>query len=166
MASPFADVMKGYIKLASWLVDRWSGHASSIASKLDDGTYDAKSAGADLGQCAALATESGILIASEALDALAICTGRQYQRHIVESPYPFTSPMNGATLTLAGPLTVGPGWGSLAAEVRPAKLDPEANKFKLWADATGCRAGTYVGMVVASRPPAPDQQVPVWLTVA
>ncbi len=166
MASPLADVMQGYMNLASWLVERWSGHASDVARKLDANSYDAKTASADLAKCAGLATESGFLIALEGLDALAICTGRQYQRYIVESPHPFSSPVRGATLTLAGPLTIGLGWGLLSAQVRPTKLDPTANEFKLWADATGCRAGTYVGTVVVSSPPAADQQVPVWLTVA
>jgi hypothetical protein len=166
MPSPIPDVVQGYVNLASWLVDRWSGHASDVAQKLDEGNYDTQTAATDLAKCVALATESGVLIASEGLDALAICTGRQSQRYIVESPYPFISPIDGATLSLAGPLTLGPGWASLIAQVRPERLDPGATAFKLWADATGCRGGAYVGKVVVSKPPADDRQMPVWLVVA
>src|SRR6266498_6075528 len=160
------DVVHGYTTLAEDLVERWSEHASTVATKLDAGTYDADSAVADLAACATLATESGLLLASEALDALAVATGRQYAPVIVDSD-PFWSPLKGATLTLNGPLVDGFGvrLPVNVINVIPPKLDPEATEFSLRANATGYPGGTYVGKVVASKPGSEDQKVTVWITV-
>lgn len=167
MKSAFSEVVEDYTELATLLIDRWSDHASKVASKLDQRSYNADSAVADVAACVTLATESGFLLASEALDAIAILTGREYQPVIVDSD-PFSSPVPGAKLRLAGALVDGFGAG-LPTEfiaIIPPELGPNATKFSLRADATGRPAGTYVGKVVASRPGGEDQEVTVWVTVA
>src|SRR5439155_12409379 len=120
-----------------------SDRASTVASKLDDGSYDADSAVADLAACATLATESGLLLASEALDALAVLTGRQYAPLIVDSD-PFSSPLKGATLEVDGPLVDGFGVGLPVSVINviPHTLAPDATEFSLRANATGYPAGT------------------------
>src|SRR5215207_9152600 len=152
MDSPLAHVVDGYNRLAASLLERWSAHASMVATKLDAGGYDADDAAADLAATASLATESGFLLASEALDAAAILTGRQDEPHIVDSEV-FSTSLAGAKLRLAGPLVSGHGSALPAAvvSVKPPELEPTEADFSLRADATGHRAGTYVGSVVASR---------------
>lgn len=164
------EVVKGYTTLASSLLERWSTHASAVASKVDAGTYDAASAAADLGTWAALATESGVLLASEALDAAAILAGVEGEPNLVSSQ-PFYAPA-GAALKLAGPLSTGDGEDELPAGVvtiQPAQLGPTDTRFTLTADATGHRGATYVGIVQAftSTAAAAAVAVPVnvWITV-
>lgn len=166
MRSPLADVVDGYAELGSWLLERWSVHASAVAKKLDAGGYDADSAAADVARTAALTAESGFLLASEAFDAMAILTGRQCEPHLVESEL-FSTLLAGAILTLAGPLVSGHG-DTLAARLVscvPSQLGPKETEFCLRADATGHHGGTYVGTVTAARPGAPDDPVIVWITV-
>lgn len=151
MASPLTDVVQGYAELASSLLRRWTDHASMVASKLDAGSYDADGAVADLATTASLATESGFLLATEALDAVAVLTGRQGKPHKVVST-PFSTSLPGAALELAGPLVSG--FGSRlpvdVISVEPRQLGPKATDFRLRANASGHRSGTYVGSVKAS----------------
>jgi hypothetical protein len=165
MESPLANVVEGYATLGSLLVDRWREQAATVAKKLDDGTYDANGAVADMAKAAALVAESGFLLASEALDAAAILTGRQAGPHIVLSEQ-FTSPVPGAQLSVAAPLTNLHGSDSLSAiKILPKpKLDPGITQFQLQADATGHRAGTYMGEVVASGA-GPPLKAQVWIIV-
>jgi hypothetical protein len=166
VGSPANDVVRSYFTLASSLLDRWSAHASKVATKLDAGDYDADSAAADLAACASLATEGGFLLASETLDAVAVLAGRGYDRNVVLSQ-PFQAPP-GARLKLAGPLVKGPGFDELPVGVlliQPFKLAPAETEFALRADATGHRGGTYVGKVQASTGAAAPVNVTVWITV-
>ncbi|HEX2414746.1 MAG TPA: hypothetical protein VHJ37_05990 [Thermoleophilaceae bacterium] len=166
MPGPLAEIAEGYTTLASFLLDRWSTHASSVASRLDAGPYDAESAVVDFATTASLATESGFLLASEALDALAICAGRQKKPHVVESRR-FSTTLPGATLAPAGPLINGHGSDMLpasAVHVNPPKLAPGEAEFTLRVDATGRRAGAYVGTVDASES-GKVESVPVWILV-
>lgn len=166
MGSPLADVVQNYAGLASSLLDRWSAHASNVAAKLDAGRYTAADAMADFATSASLATESGFLLASEAVDSVAILTGRQHEPHVVESDT-FSTTLAGATLALAGPLANGHGSDALpvtAIRIEPPKLDPAATDFRLRADATGHRGATYVGRVMASTPGG-SEPVIVWIVV-
>lgn len=166
MASPLAEVVQGYSELASFLLQRWTEHASKVAARLDDGSYDADSAAADLAKSMSLTVESGFLLASEALDAAAILSGDQRQPHLVDS-VGFTSPLPGAALSLEGALVNTLDTDHLPAAVvtiRPLQLAAAAADFSLRADATGHRAGTYWGTVRATAPAAEDL-APVWITV-
>ena len=166
MASPLAEVIQGYSELASFLLKRWTEHASKVAERLDDGSYDADSGAADLATSASLTVESWFLLASEALDAAAILSGGQRQPHLVDS-VAFWSPLPGAALTLEGPLVNTLDTDQLPAAVvtiRPAQLAAAAADFTLRADATGHHGGTYWGTVRATAPAAQDL-VTVWITV-
>lgn len=153
MESPLATFVEDCTKLASEVLEDWSAHASNVASKLDEGTYDADSAVADLAVTATLATEGGLRLTFGWLDALAVLTGRP-GRHLVTS-YPLKTKLLGATLTLAGPFRNGHKTGSLpesAITIEPSALGATESEFILRADATGRPAGAYVGIVTASTP--------------
>jgi hypothetical protein len=148
---PLAYVVQEYSGLASSLLARWSEHASKVATKLDDGSYDADGAAADLAACTMLAADTGFLLAAEALDAVAILTSRLGKPYIVDSE-PFSTTLPGAKLELTGPLLGGFGF-LLPVDVitlRPAELAPKATTFSLRADASGCPGGIYCGEVTAT----------------
>jgi hypothetical protein len=161
--TPLGEVVDGCNKLGTWLVTEWSEQASEVAAKLDDGTYDADSAAADLAKTATLAAESWFLLASEALAAVALLS--RQERYIVEDT--FDAPA-GARLELAGPLEAG--FEQLLpvtlVSVVPSQLAPTRTAFKLIADATTCAAGTYDGTVLAFRDDAAPVEVFVSLIVA
>jgi hypothetical protein len=162
MQSPLAAFVQDCTKIASSLLDDWSDHASKVASKLDEGTYDADSATADLAVTATLATESGLRLAFGWLDALAVLTGGPRGPH---QPFPATLP--GATLAPAGPFENGHRSDSLpqgVITVHPSVLGPNETEFVLRADATGRRAGVYVGTVRASTAAA-SEDVTAWIVV-
>lgn len=166
MTSPLAEVVQGYSELASFLLNRWTEHASNVAARLDDGSYDADSAAADVAKSVSLTVESGFLLASEALDAAAILSGGQGRPHLVDS-VAFSSPLPGAALTLEGPLVNTLDTDHLPAAVvtiRPPQLAAAAADFALRADATGHHGGTYWGTVRATVPGTQDL-VTVWITV-
>jgi hypothetical protein len=148
MESPLAQVLHGYAALASELIDRWQQQASKTAERLDAGTYDADAAVADLARCASLAAESGVLLASEAIDAVAILAAGRPGPHIVHAG-PFFTSVPGAKLELAGPLTSGFGHSLGLVTLEPAQLAQGATEFRLRADATRRPAGTYTGEVEA-----------------
>src|SRR5688572_27014536 len=167
--STYTDIVQGYVDLASDLLERWTTQAGKVASKLDSRSYKPDTAMADLAATATLATETGFLFASEALEALAICTERERGPYYVDSD-PFYSPAPGATLQLEGPLV---GLGAVpdqlpvsVIEILPSSaLGPNDTEFRLQANATGHQGITYAGRVTASWPGAADQKVPVWIVV-
>jgi hypothetical protein len=167
MAPRASDAVRSYAKLTSSLLERWSAHASQVAANVEAPGYDADSAAADLAACASLATESGFLLAAQALEAVATLGGFQDGQNIVESQ-PFTAP-NGAALTLAGPLVESPGLDELPVSVvsiQPPQLAPTESEFTLRANAAGHRGATYVGTVEASTDAAAAPvNVTVWITV-
>jgi hypothetical protein len=148
---PLAYVVQEYAELTSSLLVRWSDHASKVAAKLDTGKYRADDAAADLAACAVLAADSAFLLASEAMDAVAVLTGRQGEPHDVESQ-PFSTSLPGATLELTGPLVNGFRFKLpvLVIDLRPPALAPKETEFRLGADASGCPGGTYRGQVKAT----------------
>jgi hypothetical protein len=166
VGSPLTAVVQGYAALGSRLVEQWTDQAAKVAARLDDGTYDADAAAADLAAAAKLAVESAMLFASEALDAVANLTVPAGVRYAVDSPA-FTSPVPGAALSLTGPLITGGGIDALSAAavtIAPAQLADGATGFRLRANAAGHCGGAYVGRVLAQA----AQQVetmPVWLVV-
>jgi len=163
--SRLSDVVQGYAKLASSLLERWNTHAANMASKVDAGGYDATSMAEDLTVCASLATEGGLLLMAEGLEAFGGLTGSEVSSSIVTSQ-PFSAPA-GASLTLAGPLVKGAGLDSLpvsAVQIQPPKLGPTEVEFTLRADGAGHRGATYVGTVEASTD-AGTTPVTVWITV-
>lgn len=176
MGSPLADVVDGYAQLGTFLVERWRAHVSAVASKIDSGGYGINCAVADLAKSASLAVESGFLVASEAFDAAAILTGRQHEAQVSASQL-FFSPVAGATLTLAGPLTDSLRSDSLPVSVisfvasavgvagQAYVLGAAETAFSLSADATGHRGATYIGKVVASAS-GTDHEIDVWIQVA
>jgi len=163
MDSPLAQVIDGYATLASELVDRWEDHASKVAARLDAGGYRADDAVADLAKTASLAAESGLLLVSEALDAATILAAGDLKPHIVRSD-PFFTSTPGASVGAVGALTNGFGHTLDIAAFEPKQLAAGATEFRFNVDATGRRAGTYVGTVEAAAASA-TESVPVWVTV-
>lgn len=165
MASPLTDVVQDCAELASSLLERWTEHASMVATKLDAGAYDADDAVADIAATASLATESWVLLAAEALDAAAGLAGRRPKRNLVHSTS-FSTSLAGATLALDAPLVSGFGARLPVGVVSlvPAELEPGETDFALSADATGHRSGTYVGTVEASAS-GQVEPVRVWIIV-
>ncbi len=171
MAPRVSNVMQSYTELTSTLLQRWSAHASEVAANVEAPDYDAGSAAADLAACASLATESGLLLAAQALEGLATLGGFEGEENDVTSQ-PFQAPA-GSTLALAGPLVKGPGMDALpvsAVTIQPSQLGPSQTEFTLRANAAGHRGATYVGTVEASTDAAlaavtAPAQVTVWITI-
>ena len=103
MTAPLTYVINGYTDLATSLLDQWSEHMSTVSEHLEDPDYDADRAAIDLADCVTLAAETGLLLANEALDAIATLGMRR--ANLVDSD-PFEAPP-GASLALAGPLDRG-----------------------------------------------------------
>jgi hypothetical protein len=165
LASQLADVAAGYVDLASTLAKEWSGHVSKVADKLEAGGYRANDAVADLASTTLVVGKTWFLIASEALDAIAILADSKDEP--AESSH-FVCPVPRATLVLTGPLT--DGFGNFlpagAVTVIPSTLAPGETRFFLRADATGYPGSTYEGEIAASGPDDPPQAIiPVWIAV-
>ncbi|HWW89720.1 MAG TPA: hypothetical protein VNY35_02940 [Solirubrobacteraceae bacterium] len=167
MSSRASDVMQGYATLASSLLGRWGAHASEVASKVDAPEYDAARAVEDVTACASLATEGGLLLAAEALEAFATLAGVACEGNI-ETSQRFHAPA-GAALTLTGPLVKGPGLASIPASaitIKPSQLAPTDTEFTLLVDTTGRRGATYYGTVEASTAAGtPPVTIWVWVTI-
>ena len=165
MASQLADVAEGYAKLASTLAKEWGGHVSKVAEKLEAGSYSANEAVADLASTTLVVGKSWFLIASEALDAVAILTD---SKDLPAESSPFVSPLPGATLALTGPLVSAFGTDVLPVDrvtVIPSTLDPGQTEFFLRADATGYPGSVYEGEVAASVPGVPSAIIDVRIPV-
>jgi hypothetical protein len=163
--TPVRDLVQGYTKLASSLLERWSKLASNAASKIDAGSYDATSAAEDLTAGATLAAEGGLLWAAEACEAVGAPVGWRVKRNIVTSQK-FRAPA-GSTLELEGPLSKGPELATLPTSVvtlEPPRLAAGETEFRLRADGTGQRGATYVGRVKATTDTG-TTRVLVWITV-
>jgi hypothetical protein len=169
MAGRISDVVDGYAALASSMFERWSALASSTARRFDAGEYDAASATDDLAAGAALAAEGGALWVAESLEALAgLCGCDSSCGAEIVTSQPFQAPYEGASLKLTGPLTRGPGLPDelpvSVVSIEPSRLRPTETEFRLRANATGHRGGTYVGRVLASIPGG-STLVIVWIAV-
>jgi hypothetical protein len=165
MASQLADVAAGYAKLASTLGKLWGDHAATVSAKLEAGGYRADDAVRDAAATALVAGRSWFLIASEALDAVAILTDTKDEP--AESGM-YESPLPGATLALTGPLEDAFGLDALpvaAVTILPAALDPGVTAFMLRADVTGHVGGSYEGTVTASAAGVAPQTIDVQISV-
>jgi hypothetical protein len=147
-----AEVVEDYTALAKWLIARWSGYAGDVATKLEQGTYDADSAVGDVARAVSLTIESGARLGWEAVDAITLCTGIGDRPYLVDSEE-FSSPIPGATLHVAGDFANGFGDPLPAALILivPPELSGNETRFRLRCDATGRHAGTYWGRVKASK---------------
>jgi hypothetical protein len=167
MGTRVGDVVQGYATLASSLLDRWSAHASQMASKVDAAEYDAACAAEDLTACASLATEGGLLLAAEAWEAFTTLTGCA-QEGGIETSQPFHAPA-GSVLTLTGPLVKGQGLASIpvsAVTIQPSQLASTDTEFTLRVDTRGRKGATYYGKVAASTVAGtPPLTVWVWITI-
>jgi hypothetical protein len=154
MSTPLGDVAAGLAGLASSLVDRWSDRVATVAANIDDGTYTADDAAGDLAATTSLAVQSGLLLASGALDAIAILAPRRP----VDARTPvLESPLAGAVLTIEAAFVNLDGSGALFPSqitIDPGQLGPHEVEFQLSAPAQGCEPGLYVGNVTATLGPA------------
>jgi hypothetical protein len=163
--SRVSDVVQGYTRLASSLLERWSELASKTASRVDAGAYDAASATEDVIEGSWLATEGAGLWAAQTFSAYATLAGYEPAPNL-QTSQPFTAP-KGAKLDLLGSLVRGPGPDHIPASaisVQPPQLGPEQTEFTVKVDGTGCRGGTYVG-VVSANTEAETKTVDVWISI-
>ena len=147
MDSRLQQVVNGYAQLGSYLVQQWSAQATTVATRLDGGSYTADLLVQDVVAGARLAGWSAFLMGSEALDATAIITGRQADPHIVDSE-PFAVPFPGATFTATEPLIAIGGTDSLPT--RAISFVSDDKQFRVRADATGHQGSLYRGKVQAT----------------
>jgi hypothetical protein len=165
MESRVSDIVQAYNDLASSLLARWSEMASKTASKVDAGAYDASSAADDVVAGSWLATEAAGLWAAQTLSAWATLAGYKPKPNIAVSQR-FEAPA-GAKLVLRGPLAKGPGSDHIPPSkvtLQPEQLQPGEREFKLKADGTGHRGGTYLGVVDATTN-AGTEPVYVWISI-
>lgn len=168
MASKLSQVAEGYAVLVQTLADRWRARAETIAADVEDGGYGVEEARRDVAGCAFLVTESWFLVASEAVDAYAILTGRQHDPYDVDSEE-FESALPGAALALEGPLSDGFKKDALPVDrvtLLPAQLEPGKRRFRLRVDAASCFGDTYTGRVIATAPGVDPQPIDVWIQIA
>ncbi len=167
--------VEGYLQLADWWLESWGAHATSMAKKLDAGTYTADDAASDLSTCASLAVETMVLVVNEAFDAAAVLSGAQDQPNIATSPKfavsssPAPTGNLVRTLHLAGPLLADLGTDSLpvaVVSIVPGSLNPGDTVFELVADATGHAGVSYSGAVNVHDPAGNLlESVSVWIAV-
>jgi hypothetical protein len=165
MPTPFTDLLQSYADLTSSLAEKWRAHTGNVAAKVQRPGYKVDQAVSDLAATAALATETGYLLAAQAFDAVSVLAA-PLERNVVFSES-FQSPLAGATLALDGQHLVNGFGDTLPASIvaiQPPQLKADETEFVLRADATGRRAGTYVGRVTTVKAGASDH-VDVWIVV-
>jgi hypothetical protein len=165
MPTPFSDLLRGYADLTSALAEKWRTHAAHVASRVERPGYKVDHAVSDLAATAALATETGYLLAAQAFEAVSVVAA-PFERNVVFSE-PFQSPLPGATLAVDGQHLINGFGDTLPASIvaiQPPQLKAGETEFVVRADATGHRAGTYVGKVTTVAAGASDH-VDVWIVV-
>jgi hypothetical protein len=165
MRTPFSDLARGYADLTSSLAQKWRAHAANVASRVERPGYKVDHAVSDLAATASLATETGYLLAAQAFEAVSVLAA-PFEQHLVFSE-PFESRLPGATLTVEHDLVNGLGSDTLPVSIiaiQPHRLQAGETEFIVRADATGRRAGTYVGRVTTVTASASDH-VDVWIVV-
>jgi hypothetical protein len=168
VASRLKEVAEGYAELAETLATRWCAHAEKTAAGVEAGDYGVEAARRDLAACAFLVTESWFLVASEAVDAIAILTGTQHRPYVLDSRA-FVSPLPGAALSLDGPLSASVRQDAVPVDrvtILPAELKPGKQQFRLRVDAGGRKADTYTGKVTATAPGAAPESIDVLIQIA
>jgi hypothetical protein len=145
---------RGYTELAASLAERWRDHLDAIQAQVEQPSYTANQAVADLASTAAVAVDSWLLLAWEAVDAAAILTAERPEASFVRSEEFHTS-IPGATLTVIEPFVNVRKTDELRPGVircEPAELAPGQTAFRLSADVTLRRSGIYSGRVRAAGP--------------
>jgi hypothetical protein len=154
MTSPFGDVAAELAELGSTLVDRWNDRLTTIAINIDDGQYTADDAAGDLAATTSLAVQTGFLMISGALDAVALLT----QRGPPDAATPrLERPLPGGTLSIDGPFVNLDGSGRLFPSQITIQLDADPRYYRLFGPTQGFEPGLYVGSVTATLalPPPP-----------
>ena len=164
MGSPLGDVVQGYTKLASSLLEQWGDHASKFAAKVDGGEMDGPAMAAELVSCTTLATRSGLEMVEEAMEATAILTGTLAAEKSAASQT-FRAPA-GSTLRIRDELELGAELGFIgkgAATIESAQSESGDIEFRLRVDTTDLRGGTYVGFV--DKCPEDPEPILVWISI-
>lgn len=154
MTSRVEAAARGYTELAASLATRWRDHLDAIQKDVEQPTYTANQAVADLVSTAAVAVDSWLLLAWEAVDAAAILTADRPEASYVRTDE-FHTTVAGATLTVIEPFVNIRKTDELRPEVircEPAGLAPGQTAFRLSADVTLRRSGIYSGRVRAVGP--------------
>jgi hypothetical protein len=156
MSTPMGDAAAELAEVASELVDRWNERLTTIATNIDDGHYTADDAAGDLAATTSLAVETGLRLASGALDAVAVLTRRappDAATPLLERPLP------GATLAIQAPFVNLDGSGRLFPSQITIELDQDPRYYTLRGPTQGFEPGLYVGSVTATlaRPNQPPQ---------
>ena len=165
MPTPFTDLIQSYADLTSTLAEKWRAHSSHVAGRVQRPGYKVDHAVSDLAATAALATETGYLLAAQAFEAVSVVAA-PLERNIVFSE-PFQSRLPGATLAVDGQHLINGFGETLPASIvaiQPPQLKAGDTEFVVRADATGRHAGTYLGKVTTVTPGASDH-VDVWIVV-
>lgn len=164
----FDEVVEGYALLADELLDSWTPFLTTIAAKVNAGTYDPDAATADFPKLAKLVAGSVIGIGLEAFDALAILTS-DFSEEKKISGYR-TDPAKAATtrtLTVKDDLTSVTGMTLPKSRVTivPAQLAPSTTQFVLDVDGDGLKARTYDGYVLATDTAGGVEEIFVSVTI-
>jgi hypothetical protein len=164
MEARFSEVLQSYNSVASSLLDRWTALANRSVSRLDAGSFNPSTTVQDTVAGATLATEAVWLWTGWWWESIAKLCGLEGQPNIAESQ-PFYAPNKGAALEVAGPFVKGPGMTKLPVPVTIVTAQrAKDTEFTLRVDGTGCRAGTYVGKVIATTDKGPEELF-VWITI-
>ena len=170
--SGMGEAVEGYVQLAQWWATTWGAHATSVATRLESGTYTAEEAMADLVACGKLAAETLFLVANEAVEAAAVMSGSAGQPQLVQSSDFETTASTSSTRTLAldGPLVALIGTDQIpvsSVTIRPSVLPPNVVTFHLDVDATGHAGVAYQGTVRSYAPnvTAAAEAITVWVSV-
>jgi hypothetical protein len=164
--SAIGEVVENYTELAKYLIRTWRDYGTGVATKLDQRSYTADSAAADLAAAVWLGIQTSARLAWEAVDSVNILTGGLGRPYMLESEE-FSTSLPGAALKLKGNLVSGfrRRLTSSIASVRPDKLQAGETKFRIRVDATGRPAGDYWGKVEASTDDDQKEEVSVRITV-
>ena len=145
-----SDALDGYFVLAKELQNDWGKLASTVADKIDKGTYDGEEMLDAWVQTMRLTAQTALKMYSEALDAAEILSGSQYAPVEVDSD-PFENPLPGATLALNGPLIGLRTREELVATLNLPWRENGKEFFTVHANATGYAGDVYLGSVLATR---------------
>lgn len=154
MSSPFATAVDGFVDRARHWTDVAGGHARTVASRVDDGSYgaDIDALVGDAAKALALAARGWAQLATTFLDAAQkIATppavDRLVRSDVLTAPGPTTQRRS---LELAGDMHTDFGHilSMALVEFRPAALSRRARRFQLVAHATDLRGLPYFGDVI------------------
>jgi hypothetical protein len=154
VSSPFATAVDGFVARARHWTDVAGGHARTIASRVDDGSYgaDIDALVGDAAKSLALAARGWAQLASTYLDAALKIAAPPAVDRLVRSDV-LTVPGPAArrrSLELAGDMhsDFGDTLSMSLVELHPAELARRARRFQLVVHATDLRGLPYFGEVI------------------